>query len=252
MKTILCHFFNEEYLLPWWLNHHKQFFDHGIMINYASTDNSVDIIKKICPTWEIINSRNTIFAGSLIDNEVYDIENAKVKDWRICLNVTEFLLGDYKSLLENQDRKKYLINCLTIVDTKEERESTDINFNLPLFNQFTHGLNINDSMLENGSRRLCNYTDKYTKGRHYKSITDNCPFIILKYKFAPMTSEFLKRKLQIQTKMPVGDPHLFRQGDYHTDFGRGLTKEKLIEIYKKYKTEDVSEIIDKFLKLTYN
>ncbi len=53
-KTIISHFYNEEYLLPWWLEHHKKYFNHGIMINYASTDNSVSIIKQICPDWTAI------------------------------------------------------------------------------------------------------------------------------------------------------------------------------------------------------
>ena len=45
--TIISHFYNEEYLLPFWLNHHKKYFTNAIMIDYDSTDNSVDIIKKI-------------------------------------------------------------------------------------------------------------------------------------------------------------------------------------------------------------
>lgn len=48
--TVISHFYNEEYLLPWWLNHHKNIFDNGILINYGSTDKSVEIIKSICPT----------------------------------------------------------------------------------------------------------------------------------------------------------------------------------------------------------
>jgi hypothetical protein len=48
MKTVISHFYNEEYMLPWWLKHHRQYFDHGILIDYGSTDKSLDIIKKIC------------------------------------------------------------------------------------------------------------------------------------------------------------------------------------------------------------
>ena len=43
-------FYNEEYLLPWWLAHHTKLFDHGILINKGSTDRSVEICK---------NSRHT-------------------------------------------------------------------------------------------------------------------------------------------------------------------------------------------------
>ena len=45
MKSIISHFYNEEYLLPWWLNHHKKYFDYGLMIDYNSPDISVEVIK---------------------------------------------------------------------------------------------------------------------------------------------------------------------------------------------------------------
>ena len=51
--TVISHIFNEEYLLPFWLENHKNMFDHGIIIDYCSTDSSVEIIKKYCPTWEL-------------------------------------------------------------------------------------------------------------------------------------------------------------------------------------------------------
>lgn len=55
-KTYLfAHIKNEEDLLPQWLNHHKNMFDHGVIIDYGSTDNSINIIKEICPTWSIIS-----------------------------------------------------------------------------------------------------------------------------------------------------------------------------------------------------
>jgi hypothetical protein len=79
-KTIISHFYNEEYLLPWWLEHHKKYFNHGIMINYASTDNSVSIIRQACPDWTVINSRNKFFDAKLIDDEVSDIESNVKKD----------------------------------------------------------------------------------------------------------------------------------------------------------------------------
>jgi len=74
MKTVICHFYNEEFLLPWWLNHHRSIFDHGIMINYHSTDRSVEIIRELCPTWEIRYSRNIDFHAEKIDLEVMDYE----------------------------------------------------------------------------------------------------------------------------------------------------------------------------------
>ena len=46
-KTCLIHIYNEEYLLPFWLNHHKDIFDDIIIIDYNSTDKSLEICKEI-------------------------------------------------------------------------------------------------------------------------------------------------------------------------------------------------------------
>ena len=50
--TVISHFYNEEYLLPWWLMHHTKLFDHGILINKGSTDRSAQISKRFAPYWE--------------------------------------------------------------------------------------------------------------------------------------------------------------------------------------------------------
>jgi hypothetical protein len=33
MITLLSHFYNEEYLLPFWIEHHKKQFDYAILID---------------------------------------------------------------------------------------------------------------------------------------------------------------------------------------------------------------------------
>ena len=107
MKTIISHFYNEEYLLPWWLNHHKKYFDYGLMINYASTDRSVEIINKICPDWKVVDSVNKEFAAKDCDEEVEHYEK-RISGWKICLNITEFLVGDF-SLLNTDNKNEYYI-----------------------------------------------------------------------------------------------------------------------------------------------
>ena len=73
-KTIVSHFYNEEYLLPWWLSHHKNHFDYGIMIDYNSTDKSKEIIEEICPHWKIVKTKNEYFDSDIIDREVEEYE----------------------------------------------------------------------------------------------------------------------------------------------------------------------------------
>ena len=93
MNTVLTHFYNEEYLLPWWINHHKKIFDNGIMINYHSTDRSVEICKDLCPPhWKIVNTVNATIKPILNDVEVKVYENS-VEGFKMTLTIGEFLLA---------------------------------------------------------------------------------------------------------------------------------------------------------------
>lgn len=90
-RTILfAHILNEELLLPCWLHHHKKLFQHGVIINCMSTDRSVEIIKQICPTWEIFDTKNTPGV------DILGIEKLEEKytGWKMALNVSEFLIID--------------------------------------------------------------------------------------------------------------------------------------------------------------
>jgi Glycosyl transferase family 2 len=89
--TVICHFRNEEVYLPYWLRHHARLFDHGVMIDYASSDRSREIIRELAPHWEIRPSRNAVFHSVSIDAEVMDIEK-ELTGWKMCLNVTEFVM----------------------------------------------------------------------------------------------------------------------------------------------------------------
>lgn len=89
--TVICHFRNEEVYLRYWLRHHVALFDHGILIDYASTDSSRDVVRALAPHWEVRPSRNTTFHSASIDAEVMDVEK-EFAGWKMCLNVTEFVM----------------------------------------------------------------------------------------------------------------------------------------------------------------
>jgi hypothetical protein len=101
--TVICHFRNEEVYLPYWLRHHARLFDHGILLDYGSTDRSREIIRELAPSWEVRPSRNAQFHALSVDAEVMDAERG-VAGWKMCLNATEFLihhdLRDYLSAFE--------------------------------------------------------------------------------------------------------------------------------------------------------
>jgi hypothetical protein len=112
--TLLSHIFNEEYLLPFWLNHHKTMFDQIIIIDYNSTDKSIEICKNICPECKIIKTRNNCFDARKVDIEIMDIEN-NIDGVKIVLNTTEFLFCEkpIKYLFFDNKNKAYAIKCLT-------------------------------------------------------------------------------------------------------------------------------------------
>ena len=128
-KLIVSHIYNEEYMLPWWLQHHRKYFDHGIIIDYHSTDNSREIIKQYCPTWEIVTSRNVEYNEVEMQKEIFEYErNYDESWWKACLNVTEFLIGDFQSLTNTQG--VLFVPCLYFIDDQELRDSSTLSYEI--------------------------------------------------------------------------------------------------------------------------
>jgi hypothetical protein len=223
-KTIISHFYNEEYMLPWFLNHHRQIFDHGVMIDYHSTDRSVEIIKEICPTWDIVTSRNPDFQADKIDTEVMDIEK-NIDGWKICLNVTEQMIGDY-SILDDTPRQ-LLLPSVFMVDRDRNRTVTH---DRPLYEQKTDGFSFDQYFLERRARSIHNVSVYYppestrecmAPGRHYNSYNTD-QLVIFYYGWCPFDEGQLARKLQIQTQIPLIDRQLNR-GFHHITNKETLT-----------------------------
>lgn len=92
---LLSHFLNEEFLLPYWIRHHLGMFDKAILIDYGSTDRSVEIIRELAPHWEIRKTNVKKFEEPAIGEEIQEIEMAMpAGEWKVVLNTTEFLLVD--------------------------------------------------------------------------------------------------------------------------------------------------------------
>jgi hypothetical protein len=200
-KTLITHIYNEEYLLPLWLEHHKKYFDHLIVIDYNSTDKSVEICNKIWNGCKIIPSRNKEFDAQAVDNEVMDIEN-NINGIKMVLNTTEFLITDIN--IKNEFNKNKSIGIRSYCPVS--RNNAEFNNTNDLFRSLLDPeIKFSQELaLSRGYRQLHNLKNgKYTLGRH----SSNNPFeqsdkiFIIWFGFYPMNELVMKRKLQIKNKM---------------------------------------------------
>jgi len=213
-KTLVGHFYNEEWLLPHWLKHHREIFDHGIMIDYRSTDRSCDIIRNLCPTWEIRTTGNPDFNAGLVDTEVIDTERG-LEGWRTTLNTTEFLFGNYDRLDDDPNPKQIFVEQYMFVDMERREEPYYLTTDLPLYKQRWWGYVPVTDFSKNqpyGSvpraarsihnHALPNYGDT---GRHFPGRTSTYPDLaIFYYGYASLEEGSIKRKMQIQSQIPTG------------------------------------------------
>ena len=238
MRTVITHFYNEEYLLPWWLNHHKEIFDYGILIDHSSTDNSVEICKELAPHWRVVKSNLFEFDAFLTDFEVMTYEQ-QVIGWKIALTTTEFFIptipiSDIERYLEKN--KKNGMRCMGVMLIDNKPSEIPV-YEIPLIKQKHFGLNGNFIDLDTKNlwgipNNWGTYTNRfyhnlptgmYTVGRHssihpdYNFMLMNSSYIF-KYSMSPWTDKFLNRKTQVATRIPK-DWRLIQQGGH-------LTKER--------------------------
>ena len=228
--TLLTNIYNEEYLLPFWLNHHKNMFDDIIVIDYNSTDKSIEICKSICPNCKIIKTRNLFFDAEDIDKEFMDIEN-NIEGIKIVLNTTEFLVceNSIKDIfIDNNIPISYAITCLSPYSIN----IYNINNYFDLFKNL-----LNDDIkfhTDRFTRQIHTFTNgNYTIGRHNtnNTSTSTCKAHIIWFGFYPMNDQLLKRKLQIQQNIPQRDK------DRGLGFQHLFSKDKLLTINnEKYNT----------------
>jgi nucleoside-diphosphate-sugar epimerase/SAM-dependent methyltransferase len=203
-STLICHFYNEEFLLPFWIRHHANHFDKAILINHNSTDNSIKIIEKEAPTsWKIINTSLPNFGAYEVDQEVTAVENS-IEDtsWKIALNVTEFLMS---TPLRHKDTILLDSNAIGIcMRNIIQSDFSFVNASLSLPYQINE---LNEDLLSD-KRYLHNYIhhNLYKIGRHEISVPSiiSNNMLIFKYQHGPYPY-ISSRKLQIKNKIPVTD-----------------------------------------------
>jgi hypothetical protein len=225
--VIFSSFYNEEYLLPWWLEHHKKIFKHGVLFNYFSTDKSVDIIKKICPTWEVRDTINKDWDFFDNDSEFMRAER-EFADYKMVLTTTEFLVGKLPKL--EYQPTAYAAKIFRLVDNEPEKKPT---YDKSLVEQKNFGF------IDKSKKRrfLHNFPDgRYDVGRHSTRLgTTDIPIFVFKYVYSPWNEEFIKRKLQMRDyvnpeniKGRWGLHHVWDRKKMEEEYQRALNSEEVI------------------------
>jgi len=201
--TCITNIYNEEYLLPFWLNHHKHIFDRIIIIDHHSTDNSLKICKEIIPGCIIIPHPSKKFASKEHDIYLMELENA-VKGIKIILNTTEFLFCSkpIKDIFNSKKNKMFGALCYSPYSLNEyypknnyelfcNMKNKDIRYHKDRWHRFIH-----------------NYSNgKYVIGRHhtYHTYEESNDMYIVWFGFYPLNEKLLSRKLQVKNNIPQTD-----------------------------------------------
>lgn len=240
--TIISHFYNEEFLLPYWLTHHAKMFDHGILVNYGSTDDSVKIIKSIAPKWEIRDSRNRNWDFLDADRELMDIES-EIIGWKIILNTTEFLLHyNLRNYVNDfMEQKTGLVgvrtNGIVMVDRVEDRYKPLTKEHL-IFQKKYGYLESDFAPITKANplhrSRLLHFASngKYSLGRHQSQHTSfiDKKLFLLWFGFSPF-EQIKNRKLSFKSQMSerniemnAGLQHIWNEEQLENTFNKESRK----------------------------
>lgn len=248
--TIFTHFYNEEFLLPLWLTHHKKYFHYGVLIDYGSTDRSVEIIKDICPHWTIIKSENPKFDAIDCDREIMNYENQlPIGLFRIAITCTEFVVGDVNKLMSTTFKQNGVWQWLLPVTVFSGYDPNgSLSNTIPLWEQVKMGIPWEKV---NHHRSLHNYPGVvYTGGRHYHGPINQTDAAIFKYSNVLVGKEMIQRRLQITDRVSERD----REAGWAQH--NSLTTNSMEQWYKtnieSQNPVDCSEYIDEIIKPKQN
>jgi hypothetical protein len=220
VRSVITHFYNEEYLLPWWLRHHRELFDHGVLIDHGSTDASIDICRELAPEWQIVRSRHIQFDAFLTDHEVMTYE-LDLAGWKIVLTVTEFLLparplAEVEREAADAGRQGFTVTGMTVIDTDPEN-APDRDVSLPAqkhwgTNDNALPVDVREKHMLSGRNRFYHRAPvgMYHPGRHHSWHPDwnhrSEDVFSLHYGYAPWTEAGIERKLQIAPTLVPEQP----------------------------------------------
>ena len=248
MTTLISHVYNEEFLLPFFIEHHYSKFEHGIILDFGSTDKSKLIIEKMAPKWQIVDCSEYPFAATILDQLITDLKS-NIQGTCIALTITEFLIGDPRLI-----SKELVIPTVSLLKSPEEPE---IRSGQKFHNVYKNGIFPFHShphvetewMARKKGRRISVLRSPFPVGRHFDLLGDSL-FLIYRVSNCLANEEMIKRRLQIQNRVPDSDKQL-GYGVQHTDYGKTLTRESL---FRNVETEfkfcvNMSDYLQFFLEI---
>lgn len=265
--TLITHFYNEEFLLPFWIQHHKDIADRVILINHASTDRSVEIIQKLAPNWTIVESDLEIFDPVFTDFEVQKIEEKVQSGWKICLNTTEFLSVNVKLILSNYDTKsptalrtsarimldlepsKLVHDSKNLIEQKkyfiEDDYLYDIFFRGHWLKKIIKRSILGKKFVFGRQRIIHNFSiGGYQVGRHNTNypVREEPRIIVFWFGYSPWCRNGINRKLGISKKLPgkgydtnLGAHHKIKAGQLDRLYKKHLIFYKVLKFLNKSK-----------------
>lgn len=203
---LVTHVWNEEMLMPHWINHHLPQCEDAIIIDHNSSDRTVEICRELAPHWRVVQTKLAEFDAHLLDQEVQEIELLLNTDFKMTLNVTEFLFcKDLPAIMEeHKDKEAIGFRAYMMVD-----KDLDLPLDEPLWKNRTHGYLDNWSAMNSRRERYMHSHDHghYNLGRHgctFSNIIDSSSWNILFASFSPWP-QAVNRRLMIQTKQSQRD-----------------------------------------------
>ena len=175
--NLVTNIFNEEYLLPSWLEYHVKIFENAYVIDHVCTDNSIKLVKKICPKWKIVltknlksNKKESNFDTELNDVHIRELEGL-LSDYKICLNTTEWLIFTKPW---NEINKKDIMLCRVYVPLINYTNKKNVNLDNFFINFLTRVVSEDYTNCRRFDGRIIHNKKDiiYTPGRHSSKLPE--------------------------------------------------------------------------------
>ena len=229
MTTVITHIWNEQHLLPSWLDWHTDLFDTVIVIDTGSTDASRAIAASTRGV-TVIDHPMPDFDAAKMDAVVQWVESEWVTGWRITLNVTEFFLGD-----PAKTSKPSFIPSVSLINMENDQP---FDWRHRFWEQRHHGIDWRNHLQFRRTRAYTFKPVEYTLGRHFNHVDAN-GLLICHVANCLVDEGMVARRLQIQQRIPPTDIAQ-NLGYQHHNYGRGLTRADLAVEQEQFRSAAVN------------